>query len=196
MKERTFNTEDDEKLKEKIIKEKGYFDKEQYAFSKRLNQMLADLNFTNKKLADDSELSEGSISNYVGGKRIPNGYELEKLSNALHTSNNYLLGLTDCTDRSTEELERLLGLSENAMKSLAMLNSNIEEIEDLMDSRNSSPVHRNKLKFFSDFISDFKNFPIFLTYMEQFVYIKQKLDNVTDNDTLSKSKLEYDLIRN
>lgn len=196
MKERKFGEEENKKLKEKIEKQFGYLDKNQYAFSKRLNQKLADLNYTNKDLHDKTEISEGAISNFVNGKRIPNRYDLEKIANALNTSDNYLLGLTDCTDRSTEELERLLGLSENAMKSLAMLNSNIEEIDDLMDNRNPSPVHRNKLKFFSDFISDFKNFPIFLTYMEQFVYVKQKLDNVNDNDSLSKSKLEYDLIRN
>lgn len=196
MKERKFNETHNKKLKEKIIKKYGYLDQEQYAFSKRLNQKLANLNYTNKKLAEDSNISPSSISNYASGLRIPERYELEKIANALNTSSNYLLGLTDCTDRSTEELERLLGLSENAMKSLAMLNSNIEEIGDLMDSRNPSPVHRNKLKFFSDFISDFKNFPIFLTYMEQFVYVKQKLDNFNNNDYLSKSKLEYDLIRN
>lgn len=151
------------------------------------------MNYTNKYLHDKAKISEGAISNYVNGLRIPSRYELEQIANALCTSDNYLLGLTDCTDSSIEELERLLGLSENAMKSLAMLNSNIEEIEDLMDSRNPSPVHRDKLKYFSEFISNHKNFFDFLTYIEQFVIVSQKLNDI---ENLSNKKIfEYDLIR-
>ena len=139
-KHREFDNWDDDDLRSNIFEKYGYFNQEQYEFSKRLKMIIINGNYKGKEFAT-----------YVG-------------------------------------------LSENAMKTLAMLNHNIEEIQDLMDPMEVSNVHKNKLDIFSSFIADISNFSMFLTQIESYVRTKQKI-NETNNDK-EKEFLEYDLIRN
>lgn len=193
-KHREFNYMDDDDLKSNIIEQYGYFYQEQYDFSKRLNLILANGNYTNAEFATYTELSEASISNYVTGKRIPRTNELERIARKLCVSTDYLLGKTDCITFSAQEINKIIGLSENAMKILAMLNHNIEEIQDLMDPMEVSNIHKNKLDIFSSFIADMPDFSMFLTQIENYVRVKQKINETSNNRR--KQILEYDLIRN
>lgn len=202
-KRREFNYMDDDDLKSNIISEYGYFNQTQYDFSKRLNIILVEGNYTNAEFANYVELSEPSISNYVTGKRIPRTNELERMAHKLCVPTDYLLGKTDCITFSAQEINKIIGLSENAMKILAMFNHNIEEIQDLMDPMEVSKVHKNKLDIFSLFIEDFLNFSTFLTQIENYVETKQKINNVSnhkeENELLNYDKekelLEDNLIR-
>lgn len=193
-KHREFNYMDDDDLRANIIKEYGYFHQTQYEFSKRLNIIVAEGNYTNAEFATYTELSEPSVSNYLTGKRIPRLNELERIARKLCVSTDYLLGKTDCLDISAQEINKIIGLSENAMKTLAMLNHNIEEIQDLMDPMEVSNLHKNKLDIFSSFIADMPNFSMFLTQIENYVRIRQKINETNNNE--EKEFLEYDLIRN
>lgn len=193
-KHREFNYMDDDDLRSNIIKEYGYLHQTQYEFSKRLNIILAEWNYTNAEFATYTELSEPSISNYVTGKRIPRTNELEKIASKLCVSTDYLLGKTDCITFSAQEINKIIGLSEKAMKILAMLNHDLEEIQDLMDPMEVSTVNKNKLKIFSSFIADMPNFSMFLTQIENYVRVKHKINKTNDNKR--KDLLEYDLIRN
>lgn len=193
-KHREFDKWHDEDLRANIIEKYGYFHQEQYEFSKRFNIILAQGNYTNAEFASYTELSEASVSNYATGKRIPNTNELERIARKLCVSTDYLLGKTDCIDISAQEINKIIGLSENAMKILAMLNHNIEEIQDLMDPMEVSTVNKNKLDIFSSFIADMPNFSMFLTQIENYVRVKQKINETNNNRR--KELLEYDLIRN
>ena len=193
-KHREFDYMQDEDLRQNIIDKFGYFSQEHYNFAKRLNLKLVEANYTNAEFAKITGLSEPTISNYVNGDRIPKTRELLIMANKFGVSSDYLLGNTDCLDISAQEINKIIGLSENAMKILAMLNHNIEEIQDLMDPMEVSKVHKNKLDILSSFIADMPNFSMFLTYIESYVRTKQKINNTKNNE--EKELLEYDLIRN
>lgn len=188
-KHRKFDKWDDEDLKQKIIDKLGYFSQEHYNFAKRLNLLLVQANYTNAQFASLTGLSEPTISMYVNG-RIPKAKELQIIANKLCVSTDYLLGNTDCITFSAQEINKIIGLSENAMKILAMLYHNKEEIQDLMDPMQVSNVNKNKLDIFSSFIADLPNFSMFLTQIENYVRTKQEINNISNNK--EESILNYD----
>lgn len=193
-KHREFDYIQDEYLQETIIEKYGTLNQSQYNFSKRLNLLLVQANYTNAEFAEITGLSEPTMSNYVNGKRMPRTNELQIMADKLYVSTDYLLGNTDCITFSAQEINKIIGLSENAMKILAMFNHNIEEIQDLMDPMEVSNVNKNKLKIFSSFIADFPNFSNFLTYIESYVRTQQEIRKT--NSIEEKELLESRLIRN
>lgn len=199
---RKFDEEDDQNLKKNIKEKYGFFSQNQYEFSKRLILCLIDRNLTNREFAEITGLSEGTISNYTSGKRMAGGFELEVIARKLYTTPNYLLGLTDCLTFSAEEINKIIGLSENAMKVLWSLNHNEPEVKDLMDPMEISNLHKNKLNIFSLFISDQSNFLDFLTYFESYVITKQKINEINNkkekglNYKQETKYLEDKLLRN
>lgn len=186
---RKFDKWNDEDLKATIEEKYGYFNQSQYEFSKRLNLKLVEANYTNIEFAELTEIHPVSISNYATGKRMPNSYELGKMANKLGVSTDYLLGNTNCITFSAQEINKIIGLSENAMKTLAMLYHNKEEIQDLMDPMQVSNIHKNKLDIFSSFIADLPNFSMFLTQIESYVRTKQEINNISNN---KENILNYD----
>lgn len=186
---RKFDKWNDEDLKTTIEEKYGYFNQSQYEFSKRLNLKLVEANYTNIEFAELTEIHQVSISNYATGKRMPNSYELGKMANKLGVSTDYLLGNTDCITFSAQEINKIIGLSENAMKTFAMLYHNKEEIQDLMDPMQVSNVHKNKLKILSSFIEDLPNFSMFLTQIESYVRTKQEINKISND---KENILNYD----
>ena len=68
---------------------KGYrYDEELYKkeFSSNLQRVLNDKNVSQRKLSEDTGISEVSISRYLNGKRIPSFYTIEKIALALKCS--------------------------------------------------------------------------------------------------------------
>lgn len=193
-KHRKFDNWHDEDLIKKIIDKHSCFSQEHYNFAKRLNLKLVEANYNNAEFAEITGLSEPTISNYVNGDRIPKTKELQIMANKLGVSTDYLLGNTDCITFSAQEINKIIGLSENAMKILAMLNHNIVEIQDLMDPMEVSTVNKNKLDIFSALIADWPNFSTLITCLEGYVITKQKIKETNNNE--EKENLEYDLIRN
>lgn len=193
-KRREFNYMDDEDLRANIIKKYGYLHQGQYEFSRRFNTILVNGNYKNKEFATYAELSESSVSNYAKGYRIPDTNELERIARKVCVTTDYLLGRTDCLTFSAQEINNIIGLSEKAMKNLAMVNHNIEEIQDLMDPMEVSTVNKNKLYIFSSFIANMPDFSTFLTQIENYVWIKQKINET--NNAEEKDILEDKVLRN
>lgn len=186
---REFDSNKDKALRKNIIEKYGHLDKHQYNFSKRLNLKLVERDLNNNEFAKLTKLTPVTIWNYVNGKRMPRGNELEIMAKMLYVSTDYLLGNTDCITFSAQEINKIIGLSENAMKILAMLNHNVEEIQDLMDPMQVSNIHKNKLDIFSSFIADLPNFSMFLTQIENYVRTKQEINDISNN---KENILNYD----
>lgn len=184
-----FDKFDDDSLKEKIIKHHGFFSQKHYEFSKRFSSLLKTLNLTNFQFATKCGISTGSVSNYRTGKRIPEGDELEKIAKTLNITSDYLLGYTDCISYSAKEVNKMLGLSEKAMKSLFMILHDVLEVEDITDNKEISEVNKSKLKVFSKFIEDFPNFYKFLIYLEQYKKIQKEIEKTDDIDEDTKDTL-------
>lgn len=186
----SFSEYEDEDLKEAIEETYGYFNQRQYEFSRRFATKLNELNLTNAKFAKNTNISEGAISNYRTGKRIPRTAELEKIAEVLNVTPNYLLGLTDCVSFTAEQINQMLGLSEKAMKILFMLQHDVTEVEEITDNIPVAEIHKNKLRIFSFLIEDNSKFCSLLTYLEQYAKVKNKIKKYGDCDGI----LQYELV--
>lgn len=196
-----YDEDDDYELRNKIKKEYGYLDKEQYIFSKRLlKEMIRRKMTSNQDLVNLTGLAKSTISNYVNGKQKPGFYELNVLSKKLMLPSDYLLGKTNSTTLSAIKVEDMLGISENMMRVLYGLNHDVDEFGDLSDKMERSDVHKSKLNIFSLLAEDKSKFIELLTYFERYVNVKQKLENTNfEEDMLNintKENIENDLIRN
>jgi len=193
-----FDTDDDSDLRESIVKKHNYFDEEQYIFSKRLCEELIKQKKTNVDLAELADVSKSAITNYTKGYRMPTPKQLQRISYALGVTNDYLLGKTTSNNIEIAEIEDMLGLYENTMRVLYLLNHKVEEVQDLRDKNPLSNEHKGKLNIFNLFIQD-KNFIMLLCYFERYVYVKQKIENTNfeENilDTKAKENMENELIR-
>ena len=61
-------------------------------FSERLKLAM---NMKQSELAAITGLTEVTISRYVNGQRTPKAHEIVKIAKALHTSSDYLLGMSE-----------------------------------------------------------------------------------------------------
>lgn len=61
------------------------------AFSARLNEVIKESGLTQKTLAIMAGLSEGTISNYIHGRKMPNARAIVNLSYALNCPVEYLI---------------------------------------------------------------------------------------------------------
>ena len=64
-------------------------------FSERFGELLRLRNYSQKELAQKTNLTESAVSRYLSGERTPRGAILLNIANALGTSMDYLLGKTD-----------------------------------------------------------------------------------------------------
>lgn len=71
----------------------------------RLGGLLSERHMSQKQLADLTNLTESAVSRYVKGDRIPKGAILLNIANALGSSTDYLLGLTDVAHPLSSEQE-------------------------------------------------------------------------------------------
>ena len=86
----------------------------------RINAALALSNCKQKELAAHLEIPDNTISYFCSGKRVPNAEQIIKISQYLHVSADYLLGLSE--NKSDEEKLNIsceyTGLSEEAVNEL------------------------------------------------------------------------------
>ena len=71
-----------------------------------LNNLFAridELNLTAKKVADDTGISTGNISDWKSGRSMPTATKLDILASYLHCSVDYILGRTDCPEVNTKK---------------------------------------------------------------------------------------------
>ena len=85
-------------------------------FVKRLKELIARENITQKELAVDVGITEAALSRYMKGDRTPHGDTLCNLATALHTTTDYLLGREEIENFNKE-------ISFNDMQGLLARNS-------------------------------------------------------------------------
>ncbi len=71
----------------------------------RIGKLLSESEMSQKALADATNLSEGAVSHYLKGDRVPKGAILLNIANALGTTVDYLTGKTDDARKFSSEQE-------------------------------------------------------------------------------------------
>ncbi len=127
---------------------------------------------------------------------MPTPKQLQRISFVLGVTNDYLLGKTSSDNIEIAEIEDMLGLYENTMRVLYLLNHDMEEVQDLKDKNPLSNKHKKKLNIFNLFMQD-KNFIMLLCYFERYIEEKQRINNAnTDENFLGIEENQDMLIRN
>lgn len=88
-------------------------------FVERLEKLLKETKTSQKDLAQDIGVTESAISKYLSGERTPSGDILLNLATALHTTSDYLLGLSDSDDDKQLGFPELKGLLARNAKDLS-----------------------------------------------------------------------------
>ena len=71
----------------------------------RIGELLSETGMSQKALADATNLSEGAVSHYLKGDRVPKGAILLNIANALGTTVDYLTGKSNEAHKSSSEKE-------------------------------------------------------------------------------------------
>lgn len=74
-------------------------------YSIRLKNLLEELNIKQNELAQKSQVTEATISNYISGKQLPKLGVVERIADTLNVSVDYLLGKSDI--RNYSDIKRL-----------------------------------------------------------------------------------------
>ena len=93
---------------------------ESMAVKDRIGKLLSETGMSQKALADATNLSEGAVSHYLKGDRVPKGAILLNIANALGTTVDYLTGKSDDAHKfsSEEEIEQAFELIARNAKTL------------------------------------------------------------------------------
>lgn len=91
-------------------------------FEKRFNELRGDL--SQAEFADKIGLSRPSIGYYENGNRVPDISTLKRIAETCNVSADWLIGLSDMRAGNADDMaiEKRLGLSEDAIKTLERLN--------------------------------------------------------------------------
>lgn len=84
----------------------------------RILGLLKELRMTQKELAHETNLTEGAISHYLRGDRVPKGAILLNIAYSLGTTKEYLTGLSDEPHQAQRDQELEMAyrvLSRNAV---------------------------------------------------------------------------------
>lgn len=93
---------------------------ESMAVKDRIGKLLSETGMSQKALADATNLSEGAVSHYLKGDRVPKGAILLNIANALGTTVDYLTGKSDDVHKfsSEQEIEQAFELIARNAKTL------------------------------------------------------------------------------
>ena len=164
----------------------------QYIFAKRFRTLLEDKKLSGKEAEDLLGIKKETISKYKHGHEYPSINTILKIAKKLQVSPYYLLGLSRYMTLETDEINRILGLSEKSMKILFMLHHDIGECEELTDNVPISNQHKGKIDIFNSFIEDNINFIKFLCCIEQYSNLKKLARENKDN---CKENIKSQLLR-
>lgn len=87
----------------------------------RLSDLIKEGRYTQREIANKCGVDESLISRFIRGKRVPTIDTLIKMSQALNLSTDYLLGLSDYTNRETFPQELQLRYIKNLEEELGNL---------------------------------------------------------------------------
>lgn len=105
--------------------------------AERLMNLLEDRDMTQKELAEKSNTSTSSISEWLKWEntREPKVGSLLPVAKALGVSMDYLLGADECKTPSNEEIHKITGLSDGAIESLISANHSMGKGNRIADKR-------------------------------------------------------------
>lgn len=88
--------------------------------SMRINSALAERGKMQKELAAAIGVTDNTISYFCSGKRTPNTNQIIAIAKYLHTSADYLLGLSNAIDADTtvQQVSKYTGLSSEAIDAI------------------------------------------------------------------------------
>lgn len=92
-------------------------------FSTRLKQLREEKNILQKTIADTIGVSQPTYTLYENGKREPNFETLLKIAKYFNVTTDYLLGASECKSAENDDINKRLGLSDEAIKVLQELNA-------------------------------------------------------------------------
>lgn len=128
-KRKVYNISD--KIIRKNVEETSYNNIEKkclYSLGTRLNKALVNKDISQEEFCKKIGVSEGALSNYRNGKRLPDTYVLAKIANELKTSIDYLLGITNLESSNDDYriIHQLTGLSDESITLLKSYNDLIK----------------------------------------------------------------------
>ena len=145
----------------------------EFTFPKKFRELTREI--TGKTCQELLGISAGTFSKFKKGDTFPSDSTIKKLAKKLSVSQEYLLGQTEYTIPKVEEINKMTGLSEKALKIFFMLNHNIGECKELTDNVPVSNQNIEKLNVLNSFIEDNVKFLKFLSCLEQYSKLKDKL---------------------
>lgn len=106
--------------------------------SNRIKSRRQALNLSQSELSKQLNCTQAALSQYEKGSREPGLADLSNIAKALHTTTDYLLGLTDIasTDGNIKEIGDYLGLTETSIKKLHLLFFNVKSKTDEQELQN------------------------------------------------------------
>lgn len=102
-------------------------------WAERISSLLNEKGMTQQELAAKSGTSTATISDWIGFKkkgrsqREPKITGFKAVADVLGVSTDYLLGGDECTTPDNEEIHKITGLSDNAIKKLRRLQRNAKK---------------------------------------------------------------------
>lgn len=119
-------------------------------FTNRLVQLRKIRGLTQQQIADKIGINRGSYSNWEKGKREPNLENIIKIAKILNTTTDYLLGLTDISERELKikSIEKLKELGEKKVKEAIKIEGD-ETVDQFMIAFLKEP-NRNKEEIFDE----------------------------------------------
>lgn len=164
----------------------------QFIFAKRFRNILDTRKLKGIEAQELLGIRKETISKYRNGYEYPSIDTILKIAQRLRVSPYYLLGLSRYMTLETDEINRILGLSEKSMKILFMLQHNIGECEELTDDVPISNQNKAKLDIFNSFIEDNVNFLKFLCCIERYANLKEI---ARKDENVDKEKIKSQLLR-
>lgn len=152
----------------------------EFKFSQTFRRLTK--NIDGKHCQDMLGIKPETFSKFKRGHQFPSDNMMKQLSEKLFVSVEYLIGETDIRSCKAEEINKITGLSEKALKILFMLNHNIGECEELTDKVPECDTYRNKLNAFNFLIEDNVNFIKFLSCLERYTNLKKKSKNINKEE--------------
>ena len=93
--------------------------------------MISERGISQSKLAENTSISTGNISDWKKGKSMPSAVKLDELATYFDCSVDYLLGRTDTPNPSTENNNVILSNDQNRLLQMYSLLSDMEKGEIL-----------------------------------------------------------------
>jgi len=105
-------------------------------FAKRLKQLRKKRNLTMQEVADSVGVAKSTYAGYESGYRQPTIESIQTISRKLHTSADYLLGLTDYPEPPTEpnhNAKEYLNIERLHWDGVPLEKDDLELIRNLLD---------------------------------------------------------------